>query len=107
MTTSSDNWEKLVELAKEGLNSRGIIKKLKTKISNLKNTIAEKVKEILGLKKDLEGYKGKSLSARTKYFQAQQRSPKRLEQAVDEILRNPPEQEQITKEQTRSMEYEK
>ena len=42
-------WEKVSELAKEGLNSRNIIKGLKKTISELKKQIADFIKKIFGL----------------------------------------------------------
>ena len=95
IAVSPANWKKVLELAKEGLNSRDIIKDLKKKISEKTKEIAGYVKKILGLEKSLEEYEGsKSLSEKIKYNKAVLRAPRRLAEAVAEILREPPENEQ-------------
>ncbi|MDR1735834.1 MAG: plasmid recombination protein [Oscillospiraceae bacterium] len=74
----------LKKLAKEGIKSRSIITKLKERVSAL-------LKKIFGLEKDLEGFEDVGLTDSMKYYQAKQRAPRRLTEAVAEILRNPPE----------------
>ena len=81
---TTDNWDKLSTLAKEGIRSRNIIKNLKDKVKSL-------LAKITGLEKKLEGFMGRGISDSMEYFKAKQHSPKRLKQAVAEILRQPPE----------------
>jgi len=67
---------------------------LKKKISEKTKEIAGYVKKIFGLEKSLEEYEGsKSLSEKIKYNKAVLRAPRRLAEAVAEILREPPENE--------------
>jgi len=83
---SPANWEKLSELAKEGLKSRGIIKKLKDTISELKEQISGLFQKIFGLEKQVESYNGKSLIGKMKYYKAMERAPNRLAETVDDIM---------------------
>ena len=88
---SPTNWEKLLELAKEGLKSRSIIEKLKNTVSELKEQISGLLKKIFELEKKLESYEGSSLTEKMKYYQAMQRAPHRLAETVNDIMRQPPE----------------
>lgn len=91
IAVSPVNWKKVSELAKEGLNSRGIIADLKKKISELTKEITKNLKNIFGLNKKLEGYEGNSLMGTVKYHKANQKAPQRMAWVLDDILRQPPE----------------
>jgi len=89
---SPADWETVSGLAKEGVRSRSGIAKLKEKNTELSQKVVE-------LKKRLAGYEGMGISEEIKYYQARQRAPRRLAEAVSDILRQPPErQEQKRKE---------
>jgi len=90
---SPTNWKKVSELAKEGLKSRGIIADLKSRISKLTAEIGEHIKKIFGLEKRLEQYETKKLgiSDQMKYYQALNRAPNRMRQAIADIMRQSPE----------------
>ena len=107
IAVSPANWEKVSALAKEGLKSRGIIEKLKKTIADLQDKVSEALEKILGLEKKLEGYEGRGLSDKMKYYQALQRAPRRLAEAVAEILRQPPEIEQQRQTPHRDRGYER
>jgi len=85
VTLTTENWERVSELAKEGLKSRGIIKTLKEKIQGL-------LEKIAGLEKRLADYKGKGISESMEYFKALSRAPRRLKETIADIMRKPPEQ---------------
>ena len=78
------DWKKVSGFAKEGIKSRGVIAKLKEKITEL-------TRKIFGLEKKLEGYEGRSITDTVQYYQARQRAPRRLAEAVADIMRQPPE----------------
>lgn len=79
-----NDWKTVSELAKEGIQSRGIISRLKEQIKNLVN-------EIAGLKKALQKYQGQSVTDTMRYYQAKQRAPNRMREVIAEIMRQPPE----------------
>jgi len=91
VAVSQPNWKTVSNLAKEGQKSRGIIQMLKDKISNL-------LAKINSLEERLEQFETKKLkiSDQMKFYQALSRSPKRMWQAIAEIMKNPPEQERQT-----------
>ena len=80
------NWEKVSNLAKEGVKSRGII-------AGLKKQITDFIKKNTGLETELKQYKG-GASDNMRYFQALQRAPRRLFDTVADILRRPPERQE-------------
>jgi hypothetical protein len=85
---SPADWKKVSGLAKEGVKSRGIIAELKAKVNSL-------LSQINGLKERLAELGGeRSITEDVKYFQARQRAPRRLAEAVAEIMRRPPEQQE-------------
>ena len=81
---SPDNWAHVSGLAKEGVKSRGIIKGLKERINALRD-------EISGLKKRLKQYEGQGITDTMRYYQAQQRAPRRIAEVMADIMRKPPE----------------
>lgn len=81
------DWTTVSGLAKEGVKSRGVIAKLKERINAL-------LREISGLKKLLQKYEGQSITDTMRYYQAQQRSPRRMAEMIAEIMRQPPEKKQ-------------
>ena len=81
---SPDNWAHVSGLAKEGVKSRGIIKGLKERINALRD-------EISGLKKRLKQYEGQGITDTMRYYQAQQRAPRRIAEVIADIMRKPPE----------------
>jgi hypothetical protein len=98
---SPDNWKRISDLAKEGVKSHSTIKELKEKGSSL-------IQRITGLENRLQSYEGKGITDTMRYYQAQQRAPKRLTAVIDEILRQPPEkqEERSTTEKKRSTDLE-
>ena len=60
-------------------------------IKNLKDKVKSLLAKITGLEKKLEGFQGKGISDSVEYFKAKQHAPKRLKQAVAEIMSQPPE----------------
>lgn len=87
------DWKTVSSLAKEGVKSRGIITKLKERVNEL-------LREISGLKKLLQKYEGQSITDTMRYYQAQQRSPRRMAEMIAEIMRQPPEKQKSTDRQT-------
>jgi hypothetical protein len=81
---SPADWKKVSGLAKEGVKSRGIIATLKNALEALRQEIAK-------LKQKLIDYEGKGITDTMKYYQAQQRAPRRLAEIVADIMRKPPE----------------
>jgi hypothetical protein len=81
---SKDDWKKISGLAKEGIDSRLTIGELKQKCTALAERNAT-------LAKRLTHYEGQGITDEIQYFQAQQRAPHRLAEAVAEIMRQPPE----------------
>ena len=81
--TPSD-WQRVSELAKEGVRSRSIIEKLKKQISDL-------LHQISALKKLLQKYEGQSVTDTMRYFQAKQRAPNRMAEVIAEIMQQPSE----------------
>ena len=81
-----DDWKTVSDLAKEGQQSRGIIKTLKQRIDGLINRIkrAEARLELYETKK-------LSISDSMKFYKALSRAPKRMMEAIAEIMRSPPE----------------
>ncbi|MCL2588113.1 MAG: plasmid recombination protein [Oscillospiraceae bacterium] len=98
---SQEDWQTVSNLAKEGQKSRGIIKTLKDTIVGLKN-------RILKLERRLELYETKKLgiSDSMKFYKALQRAPRRMMEAIAEIMRNPPERirQEPMRQKTREME---
>jgi len=91
---SPSDWETASTLAKEGVGSRGIIKRLKDKIKELTAQIAELTRENARQKAQLARYgEGLGITDTMKYHQAKQRAPRRLTEIIADILRKPPEQE--------------
>lgn len=78
------DWKTVSSLAKEGVKSRGVIVELKKRIADF-------TRKISGLEKKLESYEGKSITDTMKYYQARQRAPHRMAEAVADIMRQPPE----------------
>jgi len=89
---SPGNWERVSSLAKEGVKSRGIIAGLKEQINKL-------LRKISGLEKSLKKYEGQGITDTMRYYQAQQRAPRRMAEFIADILRKPPEQEITPKKQ--------
>jgi len=87
VAVSQPDWKTVSNLAKEGQKSRGIIQNLKDKINNL-------LTKIHTLEQRLEQYETKKLtiSDSMKFYQALNRAPKRMWQAIADIMKNPPEQ---------------
>ena len=84
ISLSPKDWKTVSGLAKEGMKSRGIIAKLKEQITEL-------IRKVTGIEHRLQGYEGRGVSDSMKYFQALQRAPRRLAEAVADILLKPPE----------------
>ena len=82
-----DNWEHVSGLAKEGVKSRGIIAGLKERITTL-------LRKISGLEKSLRQYEGQGITDTMRYYQAQQRAPRRMVEFIADVLRRPSEQQQ-------------
>lgn len=96
---TSNDWQTVSELAKEGIQSRTIISKLKEQVKNLMH-------EISSLKKALQKYQGQSVTDTMRYYQAKQRAPNRMAEVIAEIMRQPPEKNGLTeksKEHTRKI----
>jgi hypothetical protein len=87
---SPADWKTVSDLAKEGIKSRGII-------AGLKEKTAEQLRRAAGLEKKLEGYEGKGISDTMKYYQARRRAPRRLAETVADIMRKPPERQELEK----------
>lgn len=85
---SPNDWEHVSTLAKEGVKSRGIIAKLKERISEL-------LRKISGLEKRLKQYEGQGITDTMRYYQAQQRAPHRTAEVIAEIMRQPPEKKEL------------
>ena len=90
---SPDNWKRVSRLAKEGVKSRSIIAGLKEQINKL-------LRKISGLEKSLKKYEGQGITDTMRYYQAQQRAPRRMAEFIADILRKPPEQQKTTDRQT-------
>ena len=90
---SPKDWERVSSLAKEGAKSRGIIAGLKEQINKL-------LRKISGLEKSLKKYEGQGITDTMRYYQAQQRAPRRMAEFIADILRKPPEQQKTTDRQT-------
>jgi len=83
---SPADWQTVSSLAKEGVKSKGIIADLKSRVSKL-------LEQLGWYKERHEKYEGKGITDQMKYYEALQRAPKRLAEAVADIMRKPPEQE--------------
>ena len=83
---SPADWQTVSSLAKEGVKSKDIITDLKSRVSKL-------LKDLGWHKTRLEKYEGKGITDQMRYYEALQRAPKRLAEAVADIMRKPPEQE--------------
>ena len=81
---SPADWKTVSGLAKEGVKSRSIIKELKEKVSSL-------LRKISGLEKSLKQYEGQGITDTMRYYQAQQRAPRRIAEVIADIMRKPPE----------------
>ncbi|MDR1704467.1 MAG: plasmid recombination protein [Clostridiales bacterium] len=88
VTLSADNWTKFLNLVKEGINSRGIIARLRKKVDEAAPKIDELEKQLKA--KDTEK---SSLMDTLQYNQAKIRAPRRMAETIADIMRNPPEQE--------------
>ncbi|MGL5512200.1 MAG: plasmid recombination protein [Sporomusa sp.] len=93
VAVSPADWKLVSNLAKDGLQSRGVIAKLKERINGL-------LREITGLKKLLQKYEGQSITDTMRYYQAQQRAPHRMANVIAEIMRQPPEKQKTVGRQT-------
>ena len=82
------NWEKVSNLAKEGVKSRGIIAGLKKQITGF----LEKIKELTAKLTKYEGKK-ESIMEQVNYHQANIRAPRRMAETIADIMRQPPEQQ--------------
>ena len=82
------NWEKVSNLAKEGVKSRGIIAGLKKQIEGFVN----KIKELTAKLTKYEGKK-ESIMEQVNYHQANIRAPRRMAETIADIMRQPPEQQ--------------
>lgn len=82
-------------LTPEELKSvKAIVKKeakAQEKISELKGQLAAATSEAGRLKKDLEKYRGRSMTDTMKFYQAQARAPRRMADVIADILRQSPE----------------
>jgi hypothetical protein len=87
VTLAPEDWSTVSELAKEGIRSRGIIRELKDKVSSL-------LRKITGLENKIESYESKNITDEISYQQAKKRAPRRLAEAIAEIMRKPPEREE-------------
>lgn len=83
------DWKLVSDLAKEGVQSRNVIRKLKDQIKGL-------LLEIANLKKSLQRYEGQSITDTMRYYQAKQRAPERMKAVIEEIMQRPPEQKHIS-----------
>ena len=83
------NWEKVSNLAKEGVKSRGIIAGLKKQIEGF----VAKIKELTAKLTKYEGKK-ESIMEQINYHNAQIRAPRRMAETIADIMRQPPEQTQ-------------
>ncbi|MCD7947890.1 MAG: plasmid recombination protein [Oscillospiraceae bacterium] len=84
------DWKTVSGLAKEGIQSRGIIKGLKEKLSQGQRQIKD-LKERLARLGD-----GLSIPDTFEYNRARQRAPRRLAQVIADIFRQPPEKPEPT-----------
>ena len=89
VTLSDDLWAKVLNLVKEALNSRDIIKEYRKKARESASKIAE-LEKLLNAK---ESEKTSIIDA-MEYSMAKSRAPLRLAAAIADIKRNPPEHEQ-------------
>ena len=81
---SAADWKTVSSLAKEGVKSRPVIVGLKAKMSKSLRRVNE-------LETKLQNYEGKSVIDDLKYYQARQRAPRRMAEAITDIMRKPPE----------------
>jgi hypothetical protein len=72
------------DLAKEGVKAKRLQ-------SDYENENYELHKRVDGLTKKLEGYQGGGMTDTIRYYQAKERAPRRLEEVVADIMRQPPE----------------
>ncbi len=98
---SASDWQNVSSLAKEGVQSRGLLRQLKEKISSL-------TRDITQLKSRLLQYgEGQKVSDTIQYYQAKQRAPKRLAQVLADIMRQSPEQQPLEKNVSKKKEQNK
>lgn len=72
---SPDNWKCASTLAREGVKSWGIIAKLKERINEL-------LRKISGLERRLKQHEGQGITDTMRYYQAQQRTPRRISEVI-------------------------
>lgn len=96
-------------LSPEELKSvKAIVKKearAQEKLSELKGQLTAVTNENVRLKKDLEKYRGMSMTDTMKFYQARARAPQRMADVMADIMRQPPErseQERSQPQQQRS-----
>ena len=94
------NWKMVSSLAKEGLKSREIIKRLL-------DTNASQSQQLAAQKSKLKEYgEGQSITAAMRFHQAEQRAPQRMAEVMADIMRQPPEQQPQNRVITRKKQHE-
>jgi len=99
VTLSADFWTKVLNLAKEALNSRSIISVLRKKVNDSDKKVTE-------LERKLKAKEAKKpgITDTMRYYEARLRAPHRLAETIADIMQKPPEQKkhgQITSERGR------
>jgi multidrug resistance efflux pump len=85
LSIAQTDWDKVKNLAKEGLKSRGIISRLRKRVDKL-------LVEIRNLKDEIKKLGGRqSITGGLEYYKAKQRAPRRLAEVIADIFRKPPE----------------
>jgi len=99
VAVSQANWKTVSALAKEGQKSRSAIRDLRKKTEAQTIELAEKNAQ-------LQRYgAGHGITDVMRFYQAQQRAPKRMKNTIDDVMRQPPEQQQ-TRSNTRDKRHE-
>ena len=84
---SPAEWKKVSGLAKEGVKAKG-------KMSGLKKSLANSERKSAELEARLQHYKGMGITDTMRYYEAKQRAPQRLAEAVADIMAKPPENQE-------------
>jgi regulator of replication initiation timing len=100
---SPDDWKKVSELAKESMKTRNAVSGVKLKNKELTSQNELLTAELGELKRKLKGYEGGGITEKMALYQAMSRAPRRFNETVADIMRQPPEQQAHNRQREKSM----